>query len=88
MKIRIVSVDPDGQLLAESEYGNFEVYWGDEGLPVCGKEYNVEMDVPHRYSLSEVSISGGSRGSALTGHGFVWSAEQRLMMRTVCFFCA
>ena len=57
MNIKVLSIDHKGRLLILSDYGEFCAFWGDSELPEIGKRYDVELDIPYRYSLSEIDIS-------------------------------
>ena len=57
MNIKVLSIDYKGRLLILSDYGEFCAFWGDSELPEIGKRYDVELDIPYRYSLSEIDIS-------------------------------
>lgn len=57
MKIQILSLIEESRILVDSDYGEFNAFWNNSEPPIKGKQYDVEFDIPYKFTYSEISIS-------------------------------
>ncbi len=57
MKIQILSLIKGSRILVNSDYGEFNAFWNNSEPPIKGKQYDVEFDIPYKFTYSEISIS-------------------------------